>query len=390
MKRFEDIINEKLNNFEYPFEETAWKQFLRKTRIKKIIRTSIVTATIAGIGSLIFVYFYYINTNKEQITQQIKNENYSAPKNNDSIHIVNINNNISKQTLKKDLTENKTKSNNLQETIQENRLSSKNYETNSTITPENNYQFSISTSSTIGCVPHTVQFIIDNEIPKEAIFYWTFGDGKFSNEKNPTYTYNKPGKYKASLKITLNEIDIFEKELPTIEVNPRPIAKMYYQQTGNIIKLENKSKQYSSIRWEYIDSTIIENTWEFKISKSGTYSVKLIAENQYGCTDTIIKNIDAIYYIPIQIADAFTPDGDGVNDLFGPQVLDYNSYNFTMYIYTKTGKCVFEGKGSPIWWDGTDKDTKQLCPADVYFYKIIATDNLANKQEFSGKIKLLR
>ena len=165
---------------------------------------------------------------------------------------------------------------------------------------------------------------------------------------------------------------------------------MYYQQTGNVIKLENKSKQYSSIRWEYIDSTIIENTWEFKISKSGTYSVKLIAENQYGCTDTIIKNIDAIYYIPIQIADAFTPDGDGVNDLFGPQVLDYNSYNFTMYIYTKTGKCVFEGKGSPIWWDGTDKDTKQLCPADVYFYKIIATDNLANKQEFSGKIKLLR
>ncbi len=390
MKRFEDIINEKINNFEYPYEDIAWKQFSRKLKIKKIFRTTILTTTIALFSTLVVIYFFSTtNNNTKQTSQPIINKN-QITENKESTHSDFIINNTEKPVIEQNISDNKTTSNNNQEKLQENRFYSKNNEAIQSITPENNYQFSVSSSSTTGCTPHTFHFNINNDVHKEAIFYWEFGDGSFSYEKNPSYTYMKSGKYKVNLKIKLNEQDIFNKELFTIEVYPRPIAKMYFQQIGNTIKIENKSKQYSYIKWIYSDSTITENHWEFNINKSGIYTIKLIAENQYGCTDTISRNIDATYFMPIQIADAFTPDGDGINDLFGPQLLDYKNYTFIMSIYTKTGKCIFDSKGSPIWWDGNDNNTKQPCPADFYFYKIFATDKNGNKQEFTGKIKLIR
>jgi len=398
MKYFEDIIKEKLENFEYPYEEGAWKQFRKRQLFKKIYYSSFIFSTIIAIVAL----YYFINSynSESKLTSSQNNVLLQEPQ-----QTLNIQNNITTLDLDNNKSikikdEKKSVNNNFENTGKANEsiINTDNNLNNNINNDFNNIavqnvgdlkDVSIKLSAYYGCVPLKVEFEILN-LPATAKCLWNFGDGNISTEKNPSYIYKKPGNYKISLTIKNNDLEKNFDNISAIEVYPKPFAKFTYQQNANNILFENKSKQFSSIKWILSDTVIYNETFAFEIKRNEFLDVMLIAENQYKCTDTIRRKIELIYLMPVQLADAFTPDGDGVNDLFGPQVLDYDSYNFIMYIYTKTGKCIFEGKGSPIWWDGTDKETKQPCPADNYFYKIFAIDRLGNRQEFSGKIKLLR
>ncbi len=71
------------------------------------------------------------------------------------------------------------------------------------------------------------------------------------------------------------------------------------------------------------------------------------------------------------IANGFTPNGDGDNDLFIiPAVSGYP--NFKITIFNRWGGVIYEyannGAANPQWWDGTYKDKK--VPAGTYYYII--------------------
>lgn len=397
MKRFEDIIQEKLNTFEYPYEEKAWKDFSKKYAQHKWIRRSIFTsAAVIAISTVLYLATYNSQQTESTTTQTKTPAQQTASNEPQNINHQTTLENTAYQPIKEKPSIHQTS-----QPLQTNdMITADNSTPTSTFidnsikntTQEENLNFTINISTQQGCVPFTVNFSINN-LPESASCIWSFGDGGVSSDKNPTYTYHKAGKYKVSAKIILNKQtnkQIIINDNQTIQVLPKPIALINVKQESNNLIFENQSKQYSSFYWYFGDSIINEDTWKYSPNKSGKYRVKLIAENQYGCKDTTIKSIDFTYLMPVQLADAFTPDGDGINDVFGPQVLNYESYQFTMQIYNKTGRLVFETKGSPAWWDGTDVNNRQMCSPDVYFYKIIAVDKLGNKQEFSGKIQLIR
>ena len=60
---------------------------------------------------------------------------------------------------------------------------------------------SFSASTTSGNVPLTVKFT-DKSTKSPTSWKWDFGDGKYSNVRNPTHTYSKAGKY--SVKLTVS------------------------------------------------------------------------------------------------------------------------------------------------------------------------------------------
>ena len=63
--------------------------------------------------------------------------------------------------------------------------------------------------------------------------------------------------------------------------------------------------------------------------------------------------------IVIWVPDAFSPDGNGVNDVFRPSSL--NIYSFSMYIYNRLGQLLFTSSRISDGWDGTFGG--QPCPA---------------------------
>ncbi len=111
--------------------------------------------------------------------------------------------------------------------------------------------------------------------------------------------------------------------------------------------------------------------------------------------DTSISNykpltLDSRMWIP----SAFTPNGDGVNDLFYPVAVGvYNDspldeLRFMMQIYNRWGELLFESQNMFVGWDGTFKGVD--CPEGVYSYSIkaIGVDN--GKMIRKGTVTLIR
>lgn len=110
----------------------------------------------------------------------------------------------------------------------------------------------------------------------------------------------------------------------------------------------------------------------------------LVAANTLGCTDTDeVKIIVTNFSIP----NAFSPNADGINDVFkivcANEWTDLKSFR----IYNRWGQNVFYTDNINDPWDGTFKG--ELCPADTYFY--LAEISIGSKDYTTkGDITLIR
>lgn len=392
MKHFNELLQEKLNSFEYSYEQGSWEKLLHKMRINKIIRWT----TTVFVGASVITASVLLLSNKEvkqTNNKENKNNIISQTIQNKENNIVNLNqpsiqNNtvvLNTNTLEINEKNNKQAKSSFEV---EDKIVANDLQINGTNT---NFQTEISISSDItqGCVPLQVKFNVNSDA-KYAACVWDFGDGTTSVESNPIHVYKKGGTFKTTLTIRTTDGKNIISEPLQIKVYNKPKAIFEYTINNNCIELKNISKQSSFRNWYFNDSLMSDEMAIVCIKKTGSYNVSLVVDNNEGCSDSSLQKIEIKYNMPVQFAEAFTPDGDGINDLFGPIVADYSQYEFKIFIYKKEGKCIFEHTGSPVNWDGTDQTTKQLCPTGIYFYKVIAVDKLGNKNEFFGKIQLKR
>ncbi|NSW44791.1 MAG: gliding motility-associated C-terminal domain-containing protein [Bacteroidales bacterium] len=397
MKPFNEHLQEKLNAYEYPYQEGSWELVQRKLKIRKIWKWGRITvATIAVVASSIVIFNQIQNqkvNNRDQVSKQkiekidskISQTPQMSNKQNETSSIYHSAKDIIKNNNKTIAVDNSNISTKNID-VNSNNHESINNNVNTTVTSIN-VNFTKSTSQ--GCVPLDVIFNA-NVNAKNVDCVWDFGDGSYAYEFNTHHEYKKGGKYNVSLKVKTSDGQIFTSEPQTVQVWYAPKAIFEYSTEENCINLKNLSKQSTFVNWYINDSLVSDESTHFCFNKSGKAVISLLVENKEGCIDSISKTIELVYKMPVKFANAFTPDGDGVNDLFGPQVLDESFYSFKMFIYNKLGKCVYEANGNHVYWDGTDMNTKQLCMPDDYFYKVLVVDKLGNKNEFSGKIQLKR
>ncbi|MCH8330560.1 MAG: gliding motility-associated C-terminal domain-containing protein [Bacteroidetes bacterium] len=111
-----------------------------------------------------------------------------------------------------------------------------------------------------------------------------------------------------------------------------------------------------------------------------------------GITYTTISNVLEI--LPIHypaMPNAFTPDGDGLNDIFIPvsRFLDPNFYRFA--IYDRWGGLIFETNDPQLGWDGNHKNSGNIVPQGVYVFLLeFQPLNSNNGQRLHGSVLLLR
>jgi len=120
--------------------------------------------------------------------------------------------------------------------------------------------------------------------------------------------------------------------------------------------------------------------------QAGYYTVELTAYNEGGCED--VYSLDVCIYDPVElfIADAFSPNGDGVNDVL--YVRGNGVVELDFFIYNRWGQQVFESHDVDQGWDGTFKG-KDL-NAEVFVYYIKATSRQGEEVEMKGDVSLIR
>jgi gliding motility-associated-like protein len=121
----------------------------------------------------------------------------------------------------------------------------------------------------------------------------------------------------------------------------------------------------------------------------GTYTIWLVVSDSIGCTDSTFRRV-IIEDVPlIYVPNAFTPDGDGLNDIFIPKgyLNEWDFYEFS--IYNRFGQMLFITNDVFEGWNGTYRG--ELSPQGVYAWKLQVRHKPGDKIiTLDGTVTLLR
>lgn len=124
------------------------------------------------------------------------------------------------------------------------------------------------------------------------------------------------------------------------------------------------------------------------LNEEQVYTYRAFVHTLIGDTTVVIK-VNAVDCHPYEQPNAFTPNGDGVNDLFIPNVPSDCS-DYSLMIYNRSGVKVFESKTKERGWDGKFNNEEQR--EGAYFYVLQyrpSTSKNSNIKTIRGTIVLL-
>lgn len=133
------------------------------------------------------------------------------------------------------------------------------------------------------------------------------------------------------------------------------------------------------------------STFRFPTDTAGDYTITLISESVNGCIDTTSQiltiNDDLLWFIP----NSFSPNGDGINDIWRPagNTVDLSAY--VCRIYDRWGRLVFETSDIDQGWNGAVEGSDYFADSQVFTYVIeITSATTEDKYELTGFITLIR
>jgi len=155
---------------------------------------------------------------------------------------------------------------------------------------------------------------------------------------------------------------------------------------GDKIQLNSQSE---AIYWLWDPITGLDNPNAEDPMASPRQSTKytLVGYNKFGCTDTAMVNINVDYLPTYGIPNAFSPNGDGNNDFFKIEHIQYEKI-LTFKVFNRWGQLVYNGKDAKNGWDG--RIDGKPAPTDVYNYYIELVLPLGKHQVYKGTVTLLR
>lgn len=157
-----------------------------------------------------------------------------------------------------------------------------------------------------------------------------------------------------------------------------------------IVPIENTSVNGVKWLWDF-DNGFISSEFQpiYSYEKSGTYLIELKAENIWQCTDSTFKKLVVDPFITMYIPSGFSPNGDGLNDVWEIKGFNENR-ELAIRVYNRWGDLLFFTDDLSKPWDGVDKQSGKLVQGGVYVYKIRFYAGDDEVKELNGEITVIR
>jgi gliding motility-associated-like protein len=238
----------------------------------------------------------------------------------------------------------------------------------------------ICTGQSIMFIPHTDSTTVQ--------LSWSFGDGSTFPSANETvnHAYDSTGTMLISLVAhfracpdATSSDSIQVHSLPLVNLGPDTFLCL----NGAPIFLANIAEVPVGIRYLWNTG---DTGQRLEVRHPGRYSLTVTSANDCAATETIEVKKDCYIDIP----NAFTPNGDDVNDYFFPrQLLSGSVTKFSMQIFNRWGQLIFKtkqvnGRG----WDGRFNQATQ--PQGVYIYLIDVEIEGLHTEQYKGNVTLIR
>jgi gliding motility-associated-like protein len=243
------------------------------------------------------------------------------------------------------------------------------------------------------CIENNIQFTDETVVNNGFIeaYQWNFGDGNMSSVQNPTNIFIAAGTYDVSL-VVYSNLGCNDSIVQQVIIYDNPIPGFSWEETGTTfqVQFEDNSTGSSTFFWDFGDGSdgLNEKNPLYTYPSEGNYTVTQTVYSDQGCVDStsqvvIVSNPDV--YAPTTPS-AFSPNGDGVNDVFYVRGGPFTS--LTLRIYDTWGELIFESDEVDEGWDGYARGAS--CQIGEYVYVAIATTTAGKTYNIQGKVTLIK
>ena len=123
-------------------------------------------------------------------------------------------------------------------------------------------------------------------------------------------------------------------------------------------------------------------------NQTRTFTVRYTVTDSLGCTSTAQKNVKVYSSCYLDLPSAFTPNNDGLNDVFGP-LNAVKAENLQFRVFNRWGQLIYQTRNWKAPWDGRLKGVDQ--PSGTYVWFLTWEDrDSKEKRQRKGTVALIR
>ena len=249
----------------------------------------------------------------------------------------------------------------------------------------------------VACLTQATTFADLSTVSSGVITNWAWNIPGFPNVPSPVYTFPTGGAFPITLTVTTDSactddttINIVVRPLPIPDFNFSPLEIFVFDTK---VCFANNTTGALGYLWDFdfagpTGTSILTSpcTVTFPSDSERKYNVKLLAINQYGCKDSINKEVSILDGFILYAPNTFTPNGDGNNELF--KVFVEGIVEYEIFIFDRWGEEIFHSTDPTDSWDG--KYNGLMSQTDAYVYRIIVKSKNNVTKEFIGQIKITK
>jgi len=208
-------------------------------------------------------------------------------------------------------------------------------------------------------------------------YSWTFGNGQSSSLRNPpVQTYTAPGNYDINLSVSTAQcpFPVHNTKHTIVIDRPRPGITYPLEYAVINLPLDLHARQFGeTVLWRpavNLDNAASYNP-VFKGATEQLYTIDI--KTKTGCLTTDSQMIKLVKSIEIYVPNAFTPNGDGINDNLRPVFYGIKQLRY-FRIFNRWGQMFYDTQTAKQGWDGTFKNTRQEMQTVVWMLEALGAD----------------
>ena len=236
---------------------------------------------------------------------------------------------------------------------------------------------SFTTSTTNGCSPLSVTFTnTSNPLGSSCVWYVNGTPAGNGNTHSEVFT----GSSCEDIGIMITDAAGCSQSITMTDlvcVNPNPSASFSWSpiapMLGGTVAFQNTSIGGTTYTWEINGQGATGESVSYNVPSGidGQFTACLEVVGPGGCMDaqcyTVVVSAESYIFVP----NAFTPDGDGTNDVFGPTIVGLTKdFRYSFRVYDRWGDAIFETNDPSDVWTGNVHNGGYYAQADAYVYEI--------------------
>lgn len=230
-----------------------------------------------------------------------------------------------------------------------------------------------------------------HQVPSNTEVTWLFSDGTKIKGEKVEFTAVKGLQVRLMLFDLSNKSTVHLTNWTTLNLleaeEPKVSIIQSEKNTKTYITLTNTNPEIEHLVWRVEGKVCKEQSCGVYMTSQGSHNYTVESFDKNGCFASVSGSIEVEEEYALYVQSGFTPNGDGINDVFMPEALKLRAVSFKMTIFDRNGKILFETTDASQPWNGTLNG--QALEPGAYVWSVTLINEEGLPEQYRGIVTLL-